>query len=121
MPSLPTSNRFNMRERTFFYCVLIFVLCVTAQDNRPTDENNYFIYPPLPGLQFSDDPLVFEDNILLTAGVKQNEPFKWVSDLTSLALYLQQEGNTEDVETKLLIRSFLLFPLPTISDSDANT
>lgn len=72
----------------WLFYLLFFILYVTAQDNRATDANNHFIYPPPPGPQFSNDPTIFQDNILLTAGVKQSEPFKWVSNLTSLALYL---------------------------------
>lgn len=96
-----------------FY-LLLFILYVTAQDNRATDANNHFIYPHLPGPQFSHDPTVFHDNILLTAGVKQGEPFKWVSNLTSLALYLQQEGNEEYVKAHNLICSFSLCLTATI-------
>lgn len=99
----------------FFYYLLFFILCISAQDNRATDENNHFIYPPLPGPQFSNDPTVFQDNILLTAGVKQSEPFKWASNLTNLALYLQQEGNSEYVKAHNLISSFLLSLIRTTS------
>ncbi|OTB03762.1 hypothetical protein M426DRAFT_12263 [Hypoxylon sp. CI-4A] len=79
------------------YFLLNFCL-VLAQDNRDPDENNHFIYPPLPGPQYSNDPTVFETNINFTVGKSQNQPFKWVSNMTYMQIILCQEGNPESVQ-----------------------
>ncbi|OTA93709.1 hypothetical protein M434DRAFT_395391 [Hypoxylon sp. CO27-5] len=79
---------------------LLFNVClVLAQDNREPDENNHFIYPPLPGPQYSNDPTVFETNINFTVGRGQSQPFKWVSNMTSMQIILCQEGNPDSVRT----------------------
>ncbi|KAI3322964.1 hypothetical protein HD806DRAFT_545048 [Xylariaceae sp. AK1471] len=70
----------------------------SAQDNRPPDPNNQFIYPPLPGPGFSDDPTVFGANINITVG-QQHQPFKWVSNLNSMFVSLHQEGDPDVVNS----------------------
>ncbi|KAI8633356.1 hypothetical protein F5Y19DRAFT_471630 [Xylariaceae sp. FL1651] len=68
------------------------LLCdVGAQDNRPPDPDNQFIYPPLPGPQFSNDLTVFWENLNIIVR-PQNEPFKWVSNMSSMYVSLLQEG-----------------------------
>ncbi|KAI1407039.1 hypothetical protein F5Y13DRAFT_175814 [Hypoxylon sp. FL1857] len=83
---------------TLLYLVLNICL-VLAQDNREPDENNHFIYPPLPGPQYSNDPSVFEKNLNFTVGKGQSQPFKWVSNMTSMQIILCQEGNPDSVRT----------------------
>ncbi|KAI1878938.1 hypothetical protein JX265_003115 [Neoarthrinium moseri] len=55
----------------------------SAQDDRAVDPDNHFLYPPLPGAQHTEDPTVFWNNINVTFGVAQTQPFKWVSDMPS--------------------------------------
>ncbi|KAI1281396.1 hypothetical protein F5Y07DRAFT_354576 [Xylaria sp. FL0933] len=82
---------------------LIAVAClVIGQDNRPPDPKNHFIYPPLPGPQFSNDPSVFSTNLAFAVGSPQSQPFKWVSNMSSMRIYLQQEGNQLSVQAHLL-------------------
>ena len=71
---------------------------VDAQDNRATDPNNHFIYPPLPGPQFSNDNTVFSENLNFTAGVTQSAPFKWTTNLTRIRISISQEGNPDSVQ-----------------------
>ncbi|KAI0527826.1 hypothetical protein F5B22DRAFT_582505 [Xylaria bambusicola] len=71
---------------------------VLSQDNRPPDPNNHFIYPPLPGPQFSNDNTVFSSNIAFIVGQPQSQPWKWVSNMSSMMIILQQEGNPESVQ-----------------------
>ncbi|KAI4863438.1 hypothetical protein F4820DRAFT_374006 [Hypoxylon rubiginosum] len=78
--------------------LLAACLLVIAQDNRPPDPNNHFIYPPLPGPQFSNDPTVFESNLNFIIGKKQNQPFKWESNMTNMSILLIQEGNPESIQ-----------------------
>lgn len=78
--------------------LLVVGLPVIAQDNRPQDPNNYFVYPPLPGPQFSNDPTVFETNHNFTVGEQQDQPFKWETNMTSVSILLIQEGNPESVQ-----------------------
>ena len=80
---------------------------VVAQDNRPEDPNNHFVYPPLPADQFLNNdpsvlPSVFCTNIIFTVGEIQLEPFKWVSNMTSMRLELYQQGGLEDVQSHVL-------------------
>ncbi|KAI0120383.1 hypothetical protein F4776DRAFT_251803 [Hypoxylon sp. NC0597] len=84
---------------TLLLYLLLNVCIVLAQDNREPDENNHFIYPPLPGPQYSNDPSVFETNINFTVGRGQSQPFKWVSNMTSMQIILCQEGNPDSVRT----------------------
>lgn len=87
-------------------CALGLLLCITlvvAQDNRPEDLNNHFVYPPLPGGQYSNDPTVFWTNINLTVGETQTEPFKWVTNMTSMQISLEQEGAPGTVQSRMLI------------------
>ncbi|XDG07070.1 hypothetical protein ABKA04_006685 [Annulohypoxylon sp. FPYF3050] len=82
---------------TLLYILLNFCL-VIAQDNRPLDENNHFIYPKAAGPQYSNDPTVFESNQNFTVGQAQNQPFKWVTNMTNMQINLCQEGNPESVK-----------------------
>jgi hypothetical protein len=75
-----------------------------AQDNRTPDPDNHFIYPPLPGPQFSNDPTVFENNLNFTVGVLQSAPFKWVTNMTSMSVTLNQEGHSDRVKSHELSR-----------------
>ncbi|KAI1118177.1 hypothetical protein F5Y14DRAFT_401336 [Nemania sp. NC0429] len=81
------------------FLVLVAACLVVSQDNRPPDPNNHFIYPPLPGPQFSNDPSVFGSNLNFTVGSPQSQPFKWVSDMDSMQIILQQEGNQISVRS----------------------
>jgi len=86
-------------------CALGWLLCITlvvAQDNRPEDPNNHFVYPPLPGDQYSNDPTVFRTNINITVGEVQAEPFKWVTNMTSMKISLEQEGAPGTVQSRIL-------------------
>lgn len=65
----------------------------SAQDDRAVNPNNHFLYPPLPGAQHTKDPTVFWSNINVTFGVAPTQPFQWISDMTSMRVTLQQEGN----------------------------
>ncbi|KAI0424415.1 hypothetical protein F5Y09DRAFT_353465 [Xylaria sp. FL1042] len=82
--------------------LIVVASLVLGQDNRPADPNNHFIYPPLPGPQFSNDPTVFGSNLAFTVGSPQSQPFKWVSNMSSMRIYLQQEGNQLSVQQHLL-------------------
>ncbi|KAI1104097.1 hypothetical protein F4804DRAFT_308220 [Jackrogersella minutella] len=83
----------------FTLLYLFLSLClVLAQDNRPEDENNHFIFPPLPGPQYSNDPSVFSTNLNFTVGKGQDQPFKWVTNMTSMQIILCQEGNPDSVQ-----------------------
>ncbi|KAI0834088.1 hypothetical protein F5Y06DRAFT_307155 [Hypoxylon sp. FL0890] len=73
--------------------LLLNICLVLAQDNGEPDKNNHFIYPPLPGPQYSDDPSVFETNINFTIGKVPSQPFKWMSNMTSMHIILFQEGD----------------------------
>ncbi|KAH8647244.1 hypothetical protein BX600DRAFT_476362 [Xylariales sp. PMI_506] len=64
-----------------------------AQDSRAEDPNNHFVFPPLPGPQHTSDPTVFWDNINITYGVAQTKAFQWVSDMSSMQVTLEQEGD----------------------------
>lgn len=86
-----------MARSSLICCFLLLTGLVVAQDNRPPDPNNHFIYPPLPGPQLSNDPTVFKDNINFTVGIAQSAPFKWVTNMTSMRVTLNQEGNPESV------------------------
>ncbi|KAI1093514.1 hypothetical protein F5B19DRAFT_124187 [Rostrohypoxylon terebratum] len=79
-----------------FYILVNFCL-VTAQDNRPLDKNNHFIYPKPAGPQYSNDPTVFESNENFTVGQAQSQPFKWVTNMTNMQIILCQEGNPMSV------------------------
>ncbi|KAI2469909.1 hypothetical protein F4781DRAFT_392874 [Annulohypoxylon bovei var. microspora] len=83
---------------TLLYIFLNFCL-VLAQDNRPDDANNHFVYPPLPGPQFSNDPSVFNSNLNFTVGRNQAQPFKWVTNMTDMQIILCQEGNPDSVQS----------------------
>jgi hypothetical protein len=78
--------------------ILSFLWLSSAQDNRDPDPDNHFIYPPLPGPQYSNDPTVFESNLNFTVGTPQSQPFKWVSNLESLHLTMVQEGNPDVIQ-----------------------
>lgn len=93
-----------MAGSSVMYNILLLAGLAIAQDNRPPDPNNRFIYPPLPGPQFSNDPTVFETNLNFTVGVLQSAPFKWVTNMTSMSVTLNQEGNPESVQTHELSR-----------------
>lgn len=82
--------------------LLLLLYPVVSQDNRPPDPNNHFIYPPLPGPQFGNDPHVFWSNLNFTVGVLQSQPFKWVSNMTLMQVTLQQEGNPAEVQTQMI-------------------
>ncbi|KAI0386067.1 hypothetical protein F5Y04DRAFT_245397 [Hypomontagnella monticulosa] len=82
---------------TLLYLLLNLCL-VLAQDNRDPDPNNHFIYPPLPGPQYSNDPTVFEANLNFTIGKQQSQPFKWVTNMTDMQIILCQEGNPDTVK-----------------------
>ncbi|KAI1204921.1 uncharacterized protein F4807DRAFT_445018 [Annulohypoxylon truncatum] len=84
------------------YHPIIFI----AQDNRPKDPNNYFIYPKAAGPQYSNDPSVFESNENFTVGQAQAQPFKWVSNMTTMEIILCQEGNPDSVLTHPLTGCF---------------
>ncbi|KAI1302648.1 hypothetical protein F5Y03DRAFT_396403 [Xylaria venustula] len=84
--------------KTVLILLLAAACLVTAQDNRPPDANNHFIYPPLPGPQFSNDPSIFSSNLAFTVGSPQSQPFKWLSNVSSMMIYLQQEGNQLSVQ-----------------------
>jgi hypothetical protein len=71
---------------------LALALGASAQDNRPIDPNNHFIYPPKAGPQYSGDPAVFKDDINITAG-PQSKQFQWVSDMESMSVTMHQEGD----------------------------
>jgi len=72
--------------------LLALALGASAQDNRPTDPNNYFIYPPKAGPQYSGDPVVFKDDINITVS-PQTRSFQWVSDMESMSVSMHQEGD----------------------------
>jgi hypothetical protein len=82
--------------------LLLRITLVVAQDNRPEDPNNHFVYPPLPGGQYSNDNTVFWSNINITVGEAQAEPFKWVTNMTSMRISLQQEGNPNSTQGRIL-------------------
>ena len=84
--------------------LLLSTTMVVAQDERPEDLYNHFVYPPLPADQFTNnpDPIVFWTDIVLTVGEEQAEPFKWVTNMTSMQIVLQQEGNPESVQSRPL-------------------
>ncbi|KAI0971682.1 hypothetical protein F4678DRAFT_461045 [Xylaria arbuscula] len=88
--------------KTILLGLLAAAWLVTAQDNRPPDANNHFIYPPLPGPQFSNDPSIFSSNLAFTVGSPQSQPFKWLSNMSSMMIYLQQEGNQLSVQQHAL-------------------
>jgi hypothetical protein len=71
-----------------------------AQDNRAVDPANHFLFPPLPGPQHSQDPTVFWGNINITYGEAQTQAFTWVSDMSSMSVTLQQEGNETSVQAR---------------------
>ncbi|KAI1393977.1 uncharacterized protein F4822DRAFT_386680 [Hypoxylon trugodes] len=84
---------------TLLYLLLNLCCLVIAQDNRDPDPNNQFVFPPLPGPQYSNDPTVFEKNLNFTVGKSQSQPFKWISNMTSMSIILCQEGNPDSVQT----------------------
>jgi hypothetical protein len=93
-----------MAGSSVIFSFLLLAGLVVAQDNRPPDPKNRFIYPPLPGPQFSNDPTVFEINLNFTVGVSQSAPFKWVTNMNSMRVTLNQEGNPENVQSYELSR-----------------
>ncbi|KAI2623472.1 hypothetical protein GGS26DRAFT_219005 [Hypomontagnella submonticulosa] len=90
---------------TLLYLLLNFCL-VLAQDNRAPDPNNQFIYPPLPGPQYSNDPTVFKNNTNFTIGQQQSQPFKWVTNMTNMQIILCQEGNPDTVKQHAITECF---------------
>lgn len=85
-----------------FISIILGVLAAShpasAQDDRAVDPDNHFLFPPLPGAQYTKDPSVFWNNINVTLGVTQTQPFKWLSDMTSMKVTLQQEAQTGEAQ-----------------------
>ncbi|KIW65012.1 hypothetical protein PV04_07304 [Phialophora macrospora] len=93
-----------MRTWTASFCALpLFLSSVSTQDNRAPDPNNHFISPPLPGPQANVDATVFWSNQNWTVGVLQTIDWNWVTNLTNLMITLQQEGNPESVQSRLIL------------------
>ncbi|KAI1342425.1 hypothetical protein F5Y15DRAFT_412934 [Xylariaceae sp. FL0016] len=82
--------------------LFLSICAVLAQDDGPTDPDNHFIYPPLPGHTFNHDPSVFGSNLNFTVGVPQPQPFTWTSTVDNLSIMLWQEGNPDSVHSHTL-------------------
>ena len=72
------------------FAVLLWSHLATAQDDRATDPDNHFIYPPPAGPKFAKDPTVYRSNPAYILG--DSHPFEWVTNVSSIDLWLVSEG-----------------------------